>query len=73
MMSKNILSFILFFGLVSYSYAQTVAEGVRYSSYDYAGTARSVAVGGAFSALGADMSAISVNPAGLGEYRGHHW
>jgi long-subunit fatty acid transport protein len=33
------------------------------------GTARSMAMGGAFGALGGDISVISVNPAGLGIYR----
>ena len=69
MNSKNIFIYFIFLLLTAPSFSQTVGEAVRYSSYDYSGTARSVAVGGAFSALGADMSAISVNPAGLGEYR----
>ena len=33
------------------------------------GTARAMALGGAFTSLGADMSAMSINPAGLGMYR----
>ncbi|MDL2320604.1 outer membrane protein transport protein [Alistipes sp. OttesenSCG-928-B03] len=33
------------------------------------GTARSAAMGGAFASLGADMSAMSINPAGLGMFR----
>ena len=33
------------------------------------GTARSMAMGGAFGALGGDLSVISTNPAGLGIYR----
>lgn len=49
--------------------AQTITEIVRYSTYDYASTARAIGVGGAFSALGADLSAVAQNPAGLGEYR----
>lgn len=32
------------------------------------GTARSTAMGGAFTSLGADLSSISINPAGLGMY-----
>ena len=35
------------------------------------GTARSMAMAGAFTSLGADMSAIGINPAGLGMYRGN--
>lgn len=34
------------------------------------GTARSAAMGGAFTSLGADLSSMSINPAGLGMYRG---
>ncbi len=33
------------------------------------GTARTAAMGGAFSSLGADLSSMSMNPAGLGMYR----
>ncbi|PLW93321.1 MAG: hypothetical protein C0592_06580 [Marinilabiliales bacterium] len=35
----------------------------------YGGTSRSVAMGGAFSALGADFSTLSTNPAGIGVYK----
>lgn len=33
------------------------------------GTARSTAMGGAFTSLGADMASMSINPAGMGMYR----
>ncbi len=33
------------------------------------GTARSMAMGGAFTSLGADLSSMSINPAGLGMYQ----
>lgn len=33
------------------------------------GTARSMGMGGAFTSLGADLSSMSINPAGLGMYR----
>jgi long-subunit fatty acid transport protein len=39
------------------------------SNTELSGTARSMAMGGAFGALGGDMSALSANPAGLGIYR----
>ena len=39
------------------------------SNTELNGTARSIAMGGAFGALGGDISAISNNPAGLGIYR----
>lgn len=63
----NTLSLLLMISSVSLS--QTITEAVRYSVSDYASTARSIAVGGAFSSLGADISAVSTNPAGLGEYK----
>ncbi len=49
--------------------AQTVEDAIRYSNLNVGGTARTVGVGGAFGALGADFGAISINPAGLGMYR----
>jgi len=49
--------------------AQTLSDAVQYSSANYTSTARSAGVGGAFSALGADLSAVAVNPGGLGEYK----
>lgn len=69
MFRKTIISSALLLSLFITSYSQTIIEAVRYSSYDYASTARSIGVGGAFSALGADISASTINPAGLGEYR----
>ena len=49
--------------------AQNVGDAVRYSFFDPIGTARTVGVGSAFGAMGGDFSVISINPAGLGEYR----
>lgn len=65
--SITIVLFLLCFYISNQ--AQTITEAVRYSSFDYASTARAIGVGGAFSALGADLSAVAQNPAGLGEYR----
>jgi hypothetical protein len=39
------------------------------SNTELSGTARSMAMGGAFGALGGDISSLSSNPAGLGIYR----
>ena len=36
---------------------------------EYNGTARSMAMGGAFTSLGADMSSFGINPAGFGMYQ----
>jgi hypothetical protein len=50
-------------------FAQGEMDAYRYSQSDLNGTARSMSMGGAFGALGGDMSAMSHNPAGLGVYR----
>ncbi|MDR2887391.1 MAG: hypothetical protein LBV26_05235 [Bacteroidales bacterium] len=49
--------------------AQTLDDALRYSQTFYSGTARFNSMGGAFTALGADMSTLSQNPAGIGMYR----
>jgi len=49
---------------MQYLTAQTVADAVRYSSQNITGTARYRGAGGAFGALGGDVSAINSNPAG---------
>ena len=49
--------------------AQDVYEVESLSSQDLNGTARYVGMGGAMNALGADISTIGSNPAGIGMYR----
>lgn len=49
--------------------AQNEEDVLRYSSTDIQGTARFAGMGGAFGALGADISVLSVNPAGMGRYK----
>ncbi|MCW3787253.1 OmpP1/FadL family transporter [Plebeiibacterium sediminum] len=49
--------------------SQTYQDVLRYSQPQYSGTARSVAMGGAFGSLGGDFSAIGINPAGIAAYR----
>ena len=45
-------------------YAQDITDAVRYSQDNIQGTARFRALSGAFGALGGDLSAVSLNPAG---------
>ena len=55
---------------ISFSaYGQNESDALRYSTNSLVGTARSLALGGAYSAVGADLSAATLNPAGLGLYR----
>jgi hypothetical protein len=50
--------------------AQTASDALRYTYLpSITGTARTLGIGGAIGALGADFSAISINPAGIAQYR----
>ena len=49
--------------------SQTVDDVLRYSQQYYQGTARNMAMGGSFGALGSDFSVASTNPAGMALYR----
>lgn len=61
---------ICFYGLFNHGVAQSYeADILRFSSNNYTGTARFIAVGGAFTSVGADMSNFAFNPAGIGMYR----
>lgn len=51
--------------------AQTAYDAARYAGDELNGTARFVGMGGAMGALGADISVIGTNPAGIGLFRGH--
>jgi hypothetical protein len=50
-------------------YSQNIDDALRYSQIFYTGTARFMSMGGAYTALGGDFSAISLNPAGAGIFR----
>lgn len=56
----------MFFFALGQSYDN---EALLYSQNKIAGTARSIGVGGAFGAIGADLGCLNINPAGLGLYR----
>ena len=50
-------------------YAQSALDAYQISQRDLKGTARFMSMGGAFGALGGDLSTFSQNPAGVGVYR----
>lgn len=56
----------LLFACSTFSVAQSqeIVDAVRYAQDNLSGTARFRAMGGAFGALGGDLSSINVNPAG---------
>ncbi len=51
------------------SYGQNELDVYKLSRNDLTGTARSMSMGGAFGALGGDLTGVSINPAGIGVYK----
>jgi long-subunit fatty acid transport protein len=68
MLKKSILVTISIC-LTYHSYAQNEQDALRYSQNKLFGSARVQGAGGAFGALGADASAVAINPAGIALYR----
>ncbi|RIJ37759.1 OmpP1/FadL family transporter [Pontibacter oryzae] len=69
-MKKTLLaSLALLLGWGGTAFAQTEVDALRYSQTGVSGTARIQGMGGAQTALGADISSLSGNPAGLGMFR----
>lgn len=67
-MKKSII-LIACAGVALAGYSQSATDAYSISQPDMKGTARYMSMGGAFGALGGDLSAISQNPAGIGVYR----
>lgn len=55
--------------LSGYTYGQSEIEANQFSRNELYGTARSISMGGAFGALGGDLTGVSINPAGIAVYR----
>ncbi|MEC8273748.1 MAG: hypothetical protein VXZ76_02790 [Bacteroidota bacterium] len=71
-MRKEILSFLALFTIVATT-AQTHEDALLFSENAVVGTARTAAMSNAFGALGADLSTLSNNPAGLGVYQSYEF
>jgi long-subunit fatty acid transport protein len=67
-MKKYIFILVALFVSV-YSFGQGEIDAYRLSKNDLSGTARGQAMGGAFGALGGDVTGVAINPAGIGIYR----
>ena len=63
-MKKTAICILLAAMTMAAAHAQTAYDALRYSENNYEGTARSVAMGNAFTALGGDLGAVTINPAG---------
>ena len=62
-MFKKAFLLYLFLSINQLSISQTYEDVLRYNSFNHEGTSRFNSMGGAFGALGGDLSAISINPA----------
>ena len=69
---KKIILLVQLFAVLSIGTisAQDHFDALRFSQNFYEGTARFTSMGGAFAALGGDFTSLSINPAGIGVYRG---
>lgn len=67
-MKKNILVALLA-AASTLAFAQTEYDALKLTQTELSGSARYMAMGGAFGALGGDATALKDNPAGLGVYR----
>lgn len=68
--TRNGVAWSVIFSLMTAGlFAQNVGDAVRYSQFEAGGTARNVGVGNTMSSIGADMSALVSNPAGLAMFR----
>lgn len=63
-MKKTALTILLTAIAAVAGYGQSAYDAWRFSENIYEGTARSVAMGNAFTALGGDLGSVSINPAG---------
>ncbi|WP_018476507.1 OmpP1/FadL family transporter [Pontibacter roseus] len=62
-------SLALMLGWGGTAFAQNEVDALRYTRYGLTGSARIQGIGGAQTALGADVSTMASNPAGLGMFR----
>lgn len=69
MKQKYILLSLLAAGFAVSASAQSAIDAMRIGQQDMKGTARFMSMGGAFGALGGDLTTLSQNPAGIGVYR----
>ncbi|MCF6243268.1 MAG: hypothetical protein L3J74_18265, partial [Bacteroidales bacterium] len=68
-MLNKFSTILLIFSFATSIFAQNENDALRFSFLTYGGTARYMGMSGAFSALGADFSVLSTNPAGIGSFK----
>ncbi len=68
-MKRIVLPTLFLLGASSAIMGQSAVDALQLSQSDFRGTARFMSMGGAFTALGGDLSTLTQNPAGIGIYR----
>ncbi len=68
---KKLINSLLMLLVCQLGFAQGDIDALRYSQDEIGSSAKSMAVGGAYGALGADLSSAVINPAGLAVFRSH--
>ena len=68
-MKKTLIILAAFLMASATAGAQETYENAKIAQKDLTGTARYVGMGGALEALGADISTMGTNPAGIGLYK----
>jgi long-subunit fatty acid transport protein len=66
---KRIILFLAVMFAATLSYSQGEIDALQFSRNNLMGTARAISMGGAFGALGGDITGVAINPAGIGVYR----
>ena len=66
---KKIITLFLSLTMAVCLFAQTAEDALNIAQEYYEGTARSMAMGNAFTALGGDLGGLAINPASSGVYR----
>ncbi|MGN0202774.1 MAG: hypothetical protein ACI399_07730 [Candidatus Cryptobacteroides sp.] len=67
-MKKSIFAISLILAASASAGAQTMYDALTFSRNDYYGTAKSIAMGNAMTAVGGDLGSIGINPAGSAVY-----
>lgn len=66
---RNIITILTFLFVSVSAYAQGSEDAFLYSQTQYQGTAKAMGMANALGAVGGDMTAVCINPAGMGLYR----
>ena len=70
---KHFITIVLTLFCMAAAFAQGPDDACLFSQTFYQGTAKALGMGNAFGAVGGDMTAVNINPAGMGIYRSNEF